>query len=215
MKFNVLIIIGLAIMMASCNNKKNQAPAEWSEEEVSRWFSQGEWTHGFKASPDGSINQREMAIRYYRDTDLWEKAFKFLAEENLTALENGRHEIEGSDLFVIVSEYIPKEMDSVRFEAHRSFADIQYVASGREQISIVPIDQTIITTPYDEGQDIMFLEAIESEDFIATPDNFFVFFPSDAHRPSVKANPDDSTLVKKIVVKVKLNGIPMVEEPTN
>lgn len=215
MKLYVQFIIAIMVLITSCNNTSSDTPDQWSEAKLNQWYSEGEWRHGFEATPDGSVNQREMAIRYDRNSELWEKAFKFLAEENLEALDPGRHEIEGSDLFVMVSEYIPKDMDSVQFEAHRSYADIQYVASGQEQISIVPIDETIITTPYDEEKDIMFLEAIKANDRIATPDKFFVFFPNDAHRPSVKANPDDSTQVKKIVVKVKLNGVPMEEDQKN
>lgn len=212
MKLHVLFIFAIMVFMTSCNNKSSETPDQWSEEKLAEWYSEGKWKHGFDATPDGSVNQREMAIRYDRDTELWEKAFTFLAEENLEALDTGRHEIEGTDLFVMVNEYIPKDVDSVQFEAHRAYADIQYVVSGQEQISVVPIDETIITTPYNEEKDIMFMEAIEANDRIATPEKFFVFFPNDAHRPSVKANPDDSTRVKKIVVKVKLNGLPMDDD---
>jgi YhcH/YjgK/YiaL family protein len=210
MKVQVLFILAVSIMAAACNNKKSDSPEQWSEEELSEWYSEGAWQHGFAAEPDESVNEKEMAIRYYRNPERWEKAFSFLAEQDLENLDPGRHELEGSDLFVMVTEYIPKDVDSAQFEAHRVYADIQYVVSGQEQIGIVPIDETVITTPYDQEKDIMFLEAIKAEERIATPDKFFVFFPNDAHRPSVKVNPADSSLVKKIVVKVKLENLPMV-----
>lgn len=213
MKFQVLFIFAILIIMISCNNKRSDSPAEWSEQEISEWFLEGEWKHGFEVTPDESVNQGEMAVRYYRDPELWEKAFTFLAEQNLEDLDTGRHEIEGSDLYVMVNEYVPNEEDSVQYEAHRVYADIQYVVSGQEQISIVPIDETIIVEAYDDQRDIMFLSAIEATDRIATPEKFFVFFPNDAHRPSVRVNPNDSTQVKKIVVKVKLNGLPLEEDP--
>lgn len=209
MKVYLLFTLATFVIMASCNNKKSDSPVDWSEEELSDWYSAGEWKHGFDAAPDESLNQREMAIRYHSNPELWEKAFSYLAEQNLEELDSGRHEIQGSDLFVMVSEYVPKNVDSVRFEAHRTYADIQYVASGQEQISIVPIDETVIVEAYDEDRDVMFLTAVESTDRIASPDKFFVLFPNDAHRPSVKVNQEDSTVVKKIVVKVKLNEIPM------
>jgi YhcH/YjgK/YiaL family protein len=37
----------------------------------------------------------------------------------------------------------------------------------------------------------------------ATPERFFLFFPSDIHRPSVKI--DENSKVKKIVIKVKID----------
>lgn len=213
MKVHVLLIFAISLIMIACNNKRNDSPAEWSEEEITEWFTEGEWKHRFEVTPDESVNQGEMAVRYHRDPELWEKAFTFLSEQNLEELDTGRHDIEGSDLYAMVSEYIPKDQDSVQFEAHRKYADIQYVVSGREQISIVPIDETIVTEAYDEDRDIMFLSAIEAVDRLATPENFFVLFPNDAYRPSVRVNPEDSTRVKKIVVKVKLNGLPIEEEP--
>ena len=97
---------------------------------------------------------------------------------------------------------MPKCIENAQFEAHRIFADIQYVISGKEQISIAPVDTTAITTPYDEGKDILFLSVANEKDRNATPDNFFVFFPSNAHRPSVRLN--KNTRVKKIVMKVRL-----------
>ncbi len=213
MKSQVLFIFAILILMTACNNKKSESPAEWSEQELAEWFSEGEWKHGFDAAPDESVNQAEMAVRYHRDPELWEKAFTFLAEQNLEDLDTGRHDIQGSDLYVMVNEYIPKQEDSVQFEAHRVYADIQYVVSGQEQISIVPIDETVVVEAYDDQRDIMFLSAIEAIDRKATPEKFFVLFPNDAHRPSVKVNPDDSSMVKKVVVKVKLNGLPMEDEP--
>ncbi len=208
MKLRIVLITVISVLMAACNNKRNDDPSQWSEEELNEWFSEGEWQHGFDATPDESVNQREMAIRYHMNPERWEKAFTFLSEQNLADLDTGRHELEGADLYVMVSEYIPKGVDSVQFESHRLYADIQYVASGREQISIVPVNETIIVNPYDEESDVQFMEAIDANERIATPDNFFVFFPSNAHRPSVMANPYDSTQVKKIVVKVRLNGLP-------
>lgn len=198
-------IIATLLFMAACNNKQNETPEQWSEEDLNQWYSEGEWKHDFQISPDESINPREMAIRYYRNADRWETAFTWLQEQDLENIEPGRYELEGSDVFVSVTEYVPKPIEDVQFEAHRVYADIQYVATGQEQISIVPIDDAVITEPYDEENDVMFLSTPASEHRIATPDRFFVFFPSDAHRPSVRVNENDSSLVKKVVVKVRLN----------
>lgn len=203
MKVQIIFVTAILFIMTACNNKQSESPAEWSDEKVAEWYSEGEWQHGFAPNPDESVNQKEMAIRYYRNPKRWEKAFTFLAEQNLESLDTGKHELEGTDLYVMVDEYVPKETDSLKFEAHRNYADIQYVVSGQEKISIAPVDETIIVTAYDEETDVMYLSAVEAKDRIATPERFFVFFPSNAHRPSARVS-DDSTTVKKIVVKVRL-----------
>lgn len=205
MKHLAKIIFTIAFLMTACNNKKSDTPEKWSEEELTQWYSAGEWQQGFDAVPDESINQREMAIRYHRNPERWEQAFSWLAKQNLENLDTGRHELDGDNLFVMVTEYTPKAIEMARFEAHRNYADIQYVASGQELISVAPIDEVVITEPYDEKNDVMFLDTPESRDLLATPDKFFVFFPNDAHRPSVRVNEYDSSLVRKVVVKVKLD----------
>ena len=190
-------------MIQACKNVDKNLPEFWSEEELASWFQEYEWKHNFKAVPDSSINKKEFAISYHRNQERWKKAFTFLAQENLQNLKTGRYELDSTNLFVNIEVYNPKEVEEAQYEAHRKYADIQYVVSGKELISVIPIDQTVITTAYEEEKDIMFLAAAIENNRLATPEQFFIFFPNDAHRPSVKT--EDSTLVKKIVVKVKLD----------
>ena len=197
-----LIFIAILFMATACDNKKPETPEQWSDEELSEWYESGVWRHGFHPVPDETINQREMAIRYHRNPERWEKAFKFLAQENLSQLQKGRHELDGNNLFAMVDEYQPKSIEEAQYESHRIYADIQYVVSGEELISVVPLDQTVITTAYDEERDIMMLASPVENNRMAAPGRFFVFFPNDAHRPSVRT--EDSTLVRKVVVKVRL-----------
>jgi len=205
MKINIQIIIAIMILMTSCNNRRSDTPEQWSEEELKEWYSEGTWKQGYNALPDESANQREFAIRYHQNPERWQKAFSFLAKENLQNLEKGRYELDGTNLFATVDEYVPKRMADAQFEAHRVYADIQVVVSGEEQIGLAPYDDTVITIPYNAERDIMFMSATEAEDLIAKPGRFFLFFPNDAHRPSVRVNENDSSLVKKVVVKVKLD----------
>jgi YhcH/YjgK/YiaL family protein len=89
------------------------------------------------------------------------------------------------------------------FEAHKKYADIQVLISGEEKIGVLPLDATTVTVPYDEEKDIMFLTA-EGENYRdAMPGKFFLFFPEDAHRPTVKKT--ENSQVRKIVVKVRIN----------
>ena len=39
---------------------------------------------------------------------------------------------------------------------------------------------------YDPAKDVEFMTVKQTSSYEATPDKFFIFFPSDIHRPSVK-----------------------------
>ncbi len=190
-------------MAIACTPQKSKTPDQWSEKELDEWFTQEEWKQGWEARPDKSVNQKEFARLYYENQDRWNKAFQFLSEQNLAELEKGRYELEGADLFVNVDEYVTRNEEDVLFEAHKKYADIQVLISGEEKIGVLPLESTTVSIPYDEEKDIMFLTA-ENENYrIAEPGKFFLFFPQDAHRPTVKST--ENIPVRKIVVKVRIN----------
>jgi len=60
-----------------------------------------------------------------------------------------------------------------------------------------------VSQEYDENRDIEFFSVKESKSLLATPDKFFIFFPSDAHKPGLIAGKADS--VKKIVIKLRID----------
>ncbi len=203
MRTQIILILTIFTMASACNQQKNKAPDQWSEKELSEWFSEGVWKQGCDSRPDESVNQKEFARLYFQNPERWNKAFQFLSEQNLAELEKGRYELESTDLFVNVDEYVTRNEEDVLFEAHKKYADIQVLISGKEKIGVLPLGTTTVTIPYDEEKDIMFLTA-EGENYrIATPGKFFLFFPEDAHRPTVKSA--ENSPVKKIVVKVKIN----------
>jgi YhcH/YjgK/YiaL family protein len=203
MKIQLFFTLIIFSMMVACSQTQKSTPDQWSENELTEWFNKGEWKQGWNVSPDETINQKEFAAQYFRNQARWDKAFKFLHDENLATLAKGRYELEGADLFVNVDEYITKNEEDALFEAHRKYADIQYVVTGEEQIGVVPLEKTSVTEPYNEEKDIVFLSTAEVNYRPATPEQFFVFFPENAHRPCVKAG--DNANVRKIVVKVRID----------
>jgi YhcH/YjgK/YiaL family protein len=60
-----------------------------------------------------------------------------------------------------------------------------------------------VLTPYDAAKDIEFMTVNTIKNVTATPDRFFVFFPSDIHRPGLKDGVNSP--VRKVVVKVKID----------
>jgi YhcH/YjgK/YiaL family protein len=97
-----------------------------------------------------------------------------------------------------------KNEEDTKFEAHRKYIDIQHVINGAEQMSITSLsDKKEELVPYDPAKDVEFLTVNRTTSHEATPDKFFIFFPSDIHRPSVKIG--ENKIVRKVVVKVKID----------
>lgn len=199
-KKQLLLIMIILSSMISCNHQSSINPENWNEEELGKWFQTGEWKSGWEIAPDKSINKKEFACQYSRNKDRWNKAFLFLKTNDLNNLKPGRYELEGDSLYVNVDEYITKEEENTRYEAHRKYADIQYLVYGEENIGITTLKSTMEATSYDSVKDIIFLIANQNSYQLASPEQFFVFFPGDAHRPCVKIG--ENMKVRKVVVKV-------------
>ncbi len=179
-------------------------PANWSGKKIDKWFEKGEWLNGWTVKPDASINRKAFVISYFRNKDRWDKAFTFLKGNDLKSLELKRYDIDGNNLYAPVSEYLTKNEEDARYEAHQKYIDIQYVVSGKELIGIAPLSQKKeVLVPYDATKDIEFLTVAKVVNYKATPDKFFIFFPEDAHRPGLKDG--DNSPVRKVVVKVKVD----------
>jgi len=157
---------------------------------------------GIKIVPDRSVDNKKFDRWYSSNPGRWDSAFTFLRKADLQNLAKGKHEIEGLDLYAIVDEYTTRDEAETRFEAHRVYADIQYIISGKELIGIAPMTETTVTVPFDNVKDICFLDSPGGVQRLALPDRYFIFFPSDAHRPCMKAG--NSIMVKKIVLKVRI-----------
>ncbi len=194
------IILGLTM---ACTTDEFQTEQNPKPEEQSNWFSTGEWRQGWNVLPDESVNKEEFSLQYRKNPEAWNTAFKFLAENDLDTLETGRYELQGENLFVNVDEYVTRNEEDTRYEAHRKYADIQYLVVGSERMGLLPLQKTVVTEPYDSEKDIMFLEADEDNYRLADQQRFFIFFPDDAHRPGLKA--DENIPIRKVVVKVRIN----------
>ncbi|HEX8244193.1 MAG TPA: YhcH/YjgK/YiaL family protein, partial [Longimicrobium sp.] len=69
---------------------------------------------------------------------------------------DGRHAIDGGRVFALVSSYHTGPATEKRFETHRRFLDVQYVAAGSERILHAPATALTVETPYDPAADIVF-----------------------------------------------------------
>lgn len=119
------------------------------------------------------------------------------------ALPDGRHAIDGDEVFALVSTYETGPSTEKRFETHVRHVDLQYVASGHERILHAPAAALAVETPYDEAADVAFhAEPPFASSLLLRPGDLAVFHPGDAHKPGCMAGGRHT--VRKVVVKVRI-----------
>lgn len=184
--------------------KSSNDPATWGNDKIDTWFEKGEWLNGWNITPDASINRKEFAIAYFKNKERWDKAFDFFKDNDLTKLELKRYDIDGDNLYAPITEYMTRNEEDAQFEAHKKYIDIQYVISGSELMGLAPEAQLKeVTVPYDASKDVEFMTVNQLSNYKATPERFFIFFPSDIHRPGLKDG--KSSPVRKVVIKLKID----------
>jgi YhcH/YjgK/YiaL family protein len=131
------------------------------------------------------------------------QAFEYLRSGRAAIDAAGSHKLDGDDLFVNVDEYTTKPEDQGRWEAHRTYADIQYVVSGCEQMGYAVIDNMKVEQAYDDVTDVGFFTG--DGVMVRVPaGTFTVFLPQDIHMPCIADGAPAP--VRKVVVKVRVNG---------
>lgn len=133
----------------------------------------------------------------------WAKAFMFLGSLNPDTAE-GRHEIQGDDIFALVMSYETRTPSNAVLEAHRKYVDIQTVLRGSEGCEWFPIRGLVPDTRYDEAKDAEFFNRPSPGpvriDIVSGV--FVTFFPEDAHMPALIVG-ENREQIKKVVVKIK------------
>lgn len=131
------------------------------------------------------------------------KGVEFLRTHDLAAMELGRYEVEGSDLFVLIQEAVTEAKELRKPESHVKYIDIQYLIEGTGEIigAARHSDANVISVNDFASKDIAFYSKVENEfDILLRPGMFAVFFPNDVHRPVVAVG--EGGRIKKAVVKI-------------
>ena len=131
----------------------------------------------------------------------WQAVYDFLKDNDLATLALGRHEIVPGGAYANVQEYQTK-LENV-FEAHRDYIDVQILVSGEEVIDVADLaDALDCTMEYDKERDcVLYASAAKVRSLDADPSAWFVFFPSDLHRPGMAKDATPSP-VRKVVAKI-------------
>ncbi len=151
-----------------------------------------------------------MIIGRIEETSLWQtlpeplvRTLTHLAKADTQALPVGRYEIDGDDIFFMVSEYETKAPADLKAETHSEYIDIQFLVRGAEEIGWAAKRSGMTYEYLDEkGNDAVFFKAVPDETFILlTAGTYAVLTPQDIHRPCCIHR--DAMPVKKIVAKVR------------
>ena len=111
----------------------------------------------------------------------------------------GHYEIDENS-YANIDQYVPKQYNKCKFEAHKKYIDIQMVLYGEENLEYTGIKDLEISEEYDENKDVMFFKNTDDFDTVKlTPFKFAFIYPHEAHKPQIKTSSD---LVKKVVVKI-------------
>lgn len=190
----LLLFLGVAIAGNSVS-----AQQKWTSSSAKKWVDSREWANRSKLKLSPATNNIEFAGQFHKNKAYWIKALAFLNDKKLDTLRPGRYPIAGDTVFAIISEGPTKASDQTTWESHRNYIDLHYVIKGKEKIGVAPVASAVVTKPYDATKDIANYTAVGTY-YEATPDEFFLFFPSDAHRPGIKTGTYDTD--KKLVIKI-------------
>jgi len=192
--------MALFLFSTAMNAAAQTVVKEWTKHDAKKWFEKKEWLGGLQWQPHKSINKPEFARQYHINKVYWDKAFTFLKGHELQTLPVGRYPIDGDNVYAIVTQNPTKDYDSTKWESHHNYIDIHSVIYGEEKIGVSPITKLTVTVPYDASKDLVNYSG-EGTLYTAMPGTFFLFFPSDGHRPGITSG--DKKADKKVVIKIR------------
>lgn len=134
-------------------------------------------------------------------SDRIDRAFAYLHQTDLRALEPGDYEIDGRNIFAKVQTYTTRPPEQGRWEAHRRYIDLQVMIEGEEYMGYAPLN---LLTPaaYDEARDFLLLSG-HGDRVTLRSGGFMLLWPGDGHMPCLAVC--EPRPVKKVVVKIAVD----------
>ena len=105
-------------------------------------------------------------------------------------------------VFVIEQAYPTRLRADGFFESHRKYVDVQAIFDGEELMEVCDVARMTVKQPYNEKRDLIIYEDnTEASHLRVYAGSAAVFFPSDAHMPTLRVR-HEAVNVRKCVVKV-------------
>lgn len=145
------------------------------------------------------IDKIENLKNYASVNPLFPKVVEFLQQNDLNALETGKHEIVGKDLFVNIQMAKGRTPAEATIETHNNMIDIQIPLSDAETFGYTQRD-ALPEAEYNAEKDITKIPNLAADSYITCqPGMMAIFFPQDGHAPCIAGVPE----IKKAIFKVK------------
>lgn len=130
----------------------------------------------------------------------YQKALEYIKTTDLNALENGKHVIDGDNLWVNIVDSNMKTPEVARLEVHNQYIDIQIPLSKAESFGVKP--RSACQTPdgeYNPEKDILFFKDKDWETVTVQQGEMISFEPEQGHAPLLGEG-----TIHKAVFKVKV-----------
>lgn len=145
------------------------------------------------------IDTLENLKNYASVNPLFPKVVEFIQQNDLNALEAGKHEIVGKDLFVNIQMAKGRTPAEAVIETHNKMIDIQIPLSDTETFGYTP-REALPQAEYNVEKDITKIPDLVAESYVTCrPGMMVIFFPQDGHAPCIAGVPE----IKKAIFKVK------------
>lgn len=150
------------------------------------------------------FDSKENLMKYASKSKNFETAVKWYLSTDLDALEPGRYEIDGTEVYAMVQCYDTKPRSECNMELHNNYTDFQYIHEGTEYMGYVPRELCEIRVPYMPEKDMTFCHELPIESSLCvTAGHYCIFEPDDGHVSQIMDG--EPKPVKKVLLKVKMN----------
>ena len=145
------------------------------------------------------IDTIENLGKYVTLNPLFADVVEFLKNNNLQAIEEGKHFIKDKDLFVNIQVAKGKTQEAAVLETHIEMIDIQIPITCEETFGYTPLCD-LTDFEYNAEKDITKYGDTKAQTYVTVkPGQFVIFFPQDGHAPCIINQPE----IKKAIFKVK------------
>ncbi|MBI4349884.1 MAG: YhcH/YjgK/YiaL family protein [Elusimicrobia bacterium] len=138
---------------------------------------------------------------------VFKPALEFLRRPDIRDLPDGKYGLDGERVFALVQRYETIAAAEPRFEAHRKFIDVQFLASGTEIIGWAPLSGLAVTEVYDEEKEACFggVPPGAWTPLRLETGQLAVLYPEDAHAPRLADGAPAPVI--KVVVKISVRAL--------
>ncbi len=113
----------------------------------------------------------------------------------------------GDGVFAMEQAYVAKPPAAGRWEAHKVYIDVQVIVSGDEFMEVIDVSRLTVNEDRTPAKDVLFFDnGPECSVLRVGAGDIAVFYPVDAHKPSLAAG-EPAVLVRKTVVKVPVASV--------